>query len=102
MLTELSLMDQRKPHFDMLQWLPETVGAALIAAAKPRRLPEGGSIYVQEDEGDEMFRLVSGSVRLSVMGADGRDLLYLLFAPGDCFGTSSLVDGESRPHTAEA
>ncbi len=49
-----------------------------------------------------MFRLVSGTVRLSLLGDDGRDLLYQLFSPGDCFGTSSVVDGEPRPHTAEA
>jgi len=36
------------------------------------------------------------------MGDDGRELLYQLFAPGDCFGTSSVVDGEPRPQTAEA
>ncbi|AMK21104.1 CRP/FNR family transcriptional regulator [Sphingobium sp. TKS] len=49
-----------------------------------------------------MFRIVSGSVRLSVMGEDGRDLLYQLFGPGDCFGTSSVIDGEPRPQTADA
>src|SRR3546814_9062663 len=49
-----------------------------------------------------MFRLVSGSVRLSVICEEGRELLYQLFGPGDCFGTSSVVDGELRPHRAEA
>lgn len=45
---------------------------------------------------------VEGSVRLSVTRADGRELLYLLFEPGDCFGVSSLIDAESRPQTAAA
>src|SRR3546814_2682785 len=49
-----------------------------------------------------MFRLGSGSVRLSVICEEGRELLYQLFGPGDCFGTSSVVDGELRPHRAEA
>src|SRR3546814_17754513 len=49
-----------------------------------------------------MFRLVSGSVRLSVICEEGRELLYPLFGPGDCFGTSSVVDGELRPHRADA
>ena len=95
-------MAKRPALFDMFQWLSDDAGAALAAAAVARRIPAGGTIYDQWEEGDEMFRLVSGSVRLSVMGEDGRELLYLLFAPGDCFGTSSLVDGEVRPQRAEA
>ena len=88
--------------FDLFQWLPEKTSAALLASARTRKVAAGGIIYEQGGEGDEMFRLVSGSIRLSVMNADGRDLLYLFFSPGDCFGTSSVVDGEPRPQTAEA
>lgn len=39
---------------------------------------------------------------MSVMGADGRELLHQLFGPGACLGTTSLVDGDPRPQTAEA
>ena len=88
--------------FDLLQWLPEEAQKAFLAATRSRHLPAKALIYAQSDPGDDMFRLVSGSVRLSVMGPDGRELLYELFGPGDCFGTSSLVDGEPRPQTAEA
>ena len=95
-------MAKRPALFDMFQWLSDDAGAALAAAATARHIQAGGTIYDQSDEGDEMFRLLSGSVRLSVMGEDGRELLYLLFAPGDCFGTSSVVDGEARPQRAEA
>ena len=95
-------MAERHAPFDLLQWLSEEAGRAFTAAARRRRVPARNTIYAQSDDGQEMFRLVSGSVRLSVMGADGRDLLYQLFGPGDCFGTSSLVDGEPRPQTAEA
>lgn len=49
-----------------------------------------------------MFRVLSGSVRLSVAHPDGRELLYLLFQPGDCFGSSSCIDAAPRPQTAEA
>lgn len=95
-------MAKRYALFDILQWLSDDVGRAFLAAARVRRVPARGTIYEQSEEGNEMFRLVSGSVRLSVMGDDGRELLYQLFAPGDCFGTSSVVDGEPRPQTAEA
>lgn len=88
--------------FDLLQWLPESAREAFHAAARNRHFDQGELIYNQGDAGNQMYRLVSGAVRLSVARSDGRELLYLLFQPGDCFGTSSLVDGEMRPQTAEA
>jgi CRP/FNR family cyclic AMP-dependent transcriptional regulator len=95
-------MARRYSTFDILQWLPEDAGRAFASATRRRSVPARGKIYQQSDDGQEMFRLVSGAVRLSVMDDDGRDLFYLLFGPGDCFGASSLVDGEPRPQTAEA
>jgi len=88
--------------FDLTQWLsPETV-AAFDSAARTRRLAAGATIYTQADQGHELLRIVTGSVRISVMGADGRELLHQLFGAGACIGTSSLIDGEPRPQTAEA
>lgn len=95
-------MRQGHAPFDLTQWLDEAALAAFNQAAHIRTLSPRALIYQQSDDGDEMFRLVSGSVRLSVLGADGRELLYRIFEPGDCFGTSSLVDGETRPQTAKA
>ena len=89
-------------QFDLYRWLPSEVQAAFAAAAKRRRYTAGRMIYSQSDFGDEMFRLIEGEVRLSVTRGDGRELVYLLFKPGYCFGESSLIDGGSRPHTAEA
>jgi len=94
-------MESKSP-FDMSQWLEPSALAAMTAGATIRRIPANGTIYTQDEPGREMFRIVSGSVRLSVMQSDGRQLLYQLFEPGDCFGTSSLIDGERRPQTAEA
>jgi CRP-like cAMP-binding protein len=88
--------------FDFTQWLSAEARTAVLARAKLRRLPARALIYSQGDAGDEMFRIRSGLVRLSVMQRDGRELLYQLFEPGDCFGTSTIVDGEPRPQTAEA
>ena len=93
-------MDRCSPY-DLMQWLPEECQKAFSAAARTVSMPARHIIYAQSDDGDDMYRLLSGSVRLSVLGADGRDLLFTFFGPGACFGTSSLVDGESRPQTAE-
>lgn len=88
--------------FDMLQWLPAHARETFDRTAYRRSYADGNRIYVQSEAGTEMFRLLSGSVRLSVLRDDGREVLYLIFEPGDCFGSSSLVDGGPRPQTASA
>ena len=97
----LMLTDHPAP-FDLFQWLPKGASAAFEQAAQIRRYDEGETIYSQGDPGEHVYRLLSGSVRISVAKADGRELLYLLLEPGDCFGASSCIDGEPRPHTAQA
>lgn len=89
-------------RFDFLCGLPDPVRGAVSAALVRRRYPAGRTIYWCDEPGDEMFRLVAGTVRLLLMRADGRELVFTQFQPGDCFGTASLVDNGGRPHTAVA
>lgn len=92
-----------KPRsFDLVEWIGAPARAALTAAAGTRRIPAGRLIYQQGDAGREMFRIVEGVVRLSVSRGDGKEIVFLHFEEGDCFGVSSLIDGEPRPQTAEA
>lgn len=88
--------------FDLLQWMDADVARAFKAAMFRRHYSAGQTLYFQGDPGDEMFRLISGSVRLSVSRSDGREIVHALFEPGDCFGDSSMVDGGPRPQTVEA
>lgn len=96
------MMITQPSPFDIFQWLPIDVRTAFESEARVHHVRKGDHIYIEGDPGDAMYRLVSGSVRLSVADAEGRELLYLLFEPGDCFGISSCIDDEPRPHTARA
>jgi len=49
-----------------------------------------------------MYRIVSGSVRMSVLRYDGREALHSVLEPGDCFGICSMLDGAPRHHTTRA
>lgn len=88
--------------YDMLQWMDAEVAQAFQAACVRRHYAAGQIIYLQGDSGQEMYRLISGSVRMSVSRSDGREIIYAMFEPGDCFGDSSMVDDGPRPQTAEA
>lgn len=88
--------------FDFTQWLTPEAAAALEARSRIRRVAAGALIYAQGEPGEEMYRIRSGIVRMSVMQRDGRELSYQLFQAGDCFGTSTVIDAEPRPQTTEA
>lgn len=88
--------------FDILQWMEPAASEAFRGALRRRSYPAGQLIYLQGDVGREMYRLASGSVRLSATGSDGREVVLLRFESGDCFGEASLIDKYTRPHTAEA
>ena len=89
-------------RYDLLRALPATDRQAFEAAARQRSYAAGQTVYAQGDRGDEMYHIRSGVVRLSFLKEDGRELIHTLFHAGDCFGVSSLIDGEPRPQTAEA
>lgn len=89
-------------RFDLFAWLSVEARKDFVARARERRLGSCQIIYQRGDRGVEMYRILAGTVRLSTMRADGREMGYILFGPGDCFGVSTLLDGEGLPHTAES
>lgn len=94
--------EDRSATFDILQWVDVSARAAYAAAVRSLPYGAGQMIYLQGEPGEEMYRIAAGSVRLSVLGADGRDVTYVRLGPGDCFGDVSLIDGGIRPQTAVA
>jgi CRP-like cAMP-binding protein len=86
----------------MTQWMNPAVRQAYDEAVAHRRLAQGQVIYLHGDDATEMYRIVSGTVRLLTARSDGREVVFLRFGPGDCFGEASLIDREPRPQTAQA
>ncbi len=95
-------MLEKFSRYDLFQWLDPEVRAAFEHVTRVRRYAPGDVIFAEGDPGSEMFRIVSGAVRLSVARATGQEVVYTLFEPGDCFGDSSCIDGVPRSQTAEA
>src|SRR5215831_6402211 len=62
--------------------------------------PAGATLFVAGDSGDEMFVVVTGSVKVSVASEDG-DITLATFGPGDIFGELALLTtGGLRTATA--
>lgn len=69
------------------------------AAGVKRRVDAEREIYLQDDEADEIYFLVSGAVRTTRLTRDGRRQISGFYYPGDVFG---LESGDLHRFSAEA
>jgi len=72
----------------------------LLSRARGKRFRNGEIIFHKGMPGDSMIAVLSGQVRISAPGIDGREIVLNTIEPGQVFGEIALVDG--GPRTAEA
>jgi len=87
---------------DWIGELPGEVQEQVLAGMPRRHYHSGETIYRCGDAGDELYRVEQGVVRIYNVTDAGKELLYDLFPPGTCFGESSLIDDDVRPHSTQA
>jgi CRP/FNR family transcriptional regulator, cyclic AMP receptor protein len=86
----------------LLSGLPADIVEELMAVSMLRQLGDGECLYAQGDEGDGLFGVVKGRIRLSNSSREGKELLVMLVEPGDWIGEVSLLDGLPRSLDAYA
>jgi CRP/FNR family transcriptional regulator, cyclic AMP receptor protein len=75
---------------------------ALFARVRIRSYRPGEPIFHMGSAGDNMMAVVSGSVRISVTSADGREIVLAILQSGEVFGEMALLDGQERTADATA
>ena len=66
------------------------------------KLRKGQSLFKEGDDGDHLYVVSSGKVKLGTKSIDGRENLLMILGPGDMFGELSLFDSGPRTATAIA
>jgi CRP/FNR family transcriptional regulator/CRP/FNR family cyclic AMP-dependent transcriptional regulator len=61
-----------------------------------RSYGKDGVIILAEEEGNSLFIIDSGQVKVSIVSEDGREVILSLLGPGAVFGELSLLDGKPR------
>ena len=56
----------------------------------------GNYIFLEDSEGEQCFFVLKGSVKVTRLSKDGREVILAMLNEGDFFGEMSLLDGESR------
>jgi CRP/FNR family transcriptional regulator, cyclic AMP receptor protein len=76
--------------------------ARLAGLSHVLRVPRGAMLFQQGDEGDSLYAVMEGLVRITVSGQGGREFIIGLFEAGDVFGEIALLDGLPRTASASA
>ncbi len=82
--------------------LPPDIREAVAQRMHHRHYGDGEAVYVLGEEGHELYVVESGRVRSCNYTLSGKEIQYIVFQAGDCFGELSLIDGLCRVHSAYA
>ena len=84
---------KRVPLFEELS---EGELEALSHVALLRTFPKDRVVIMAEEEGDSLFVIHDGQVKVSIVSEDGREVILSILGEGNFFGEMSLLDGHPR------
>ncbi len=61
-----------------------------------RHYESGKFIFLEDSEGEQCFFVIKGSVKVTRLSKDGREVILAMLNEGEFFGELALLDGESR------
>ena len=76
--------------------LPEGELVPFGELMRERSYPKGSVILFEDDPGDALYLVVTGQVKVVLIGEDGREVILSVLGEGTFFGEMSLLDDEPR------
>jgi CRP/FNR family transcriptional regulator/CRP/FNR family cyclic AMP-dependent transcriptional regulator len=97
-------MDEREllGTVPIFQELSEEDLVSLAQLATRRPYPKDTVVFYENEQGDTLFMIVAGRIKVAILGDDGREVILSTLGPGDFFGEMALLDNEPRSATAIA
>ena len=83
-------------NVSLFESLDEHELEALSDLAFTRTFGKDSVIILAEEEGDTLFILKKGQVKVSIVSEEGREVILSLLGPGSVFGELALLDGKPR------
>lgn len=85
----------------LFEGLDEAHLEALAQVTVSRRLPKGVTVFFEGEQGDSLYIVRSGCVKIYRVAEDGREKTLALLSNGEFFGEMALLDEEPRSAVAE-
>jgi CRP/FNR family transcriptional regulator, cyclic AMP receptor protein len=80
--------------------LDEDAASSLRKSMVEVRLSRSEELFAEGDQGDRLYVIVEGKIKLGRTSSDGRENLLAILGPGEMFGELSLFDPGPRTATA--
>lgn len=96
------MVDEALRSAPLFRELNDEAAAALRASMVEVHLDRGEVLFREGDEGDRVYVVTEGKIKLGRTAQDGRENLLALLGPGQMFGELSLFDPGPRSATATA
>jgi len=90
---------RRAPLFTALD---EAAAVSLRASMDTVKIAKGSILFKEGDDGEHLYVIVEGKLKLGTSSGDGRENLLSILGPGEMFGELSLFDPGPRTSTATA
>src|SRR5262249_30723613 len=75
---------------------------ALLSYSRVERYAVGREIFAKGSPGQNMMAVLRGSVKISSLSPDGKEIVFNNVHPGEVFGEIAMLDGEERTAAATA
>jgi CRP/FNR family transcriptional regulator, cyclic AMP receptor protein len=99
-MTHVALVTTLLGRTDLFRSLTDSDRSAVAAQMREATYGSGQLIFSRGDPGEDIYLVVEGRVRLSVLSAEGKALSFNHAGRGDIFGEIATLDGQ--PRTADA
>ncbi len=86
----------------LLAGLDQEAAEHLIGEMARTHMERGDILFHEGDQGDRLYVIGEGKIKLGRTSADGRENLLAILGPGEMFGELSLFDPGPRTATATA
>ena len=98
----MPLMERREVlrRIQLFAELTDRESDTILDLMHEKTLGRGTTVFHQGDGGGGLYLLLTGSVKISRTGRDGRDVTVAVLHEGNFFGEMSLIDGQPRSASA--
>jgi len=72
---------------------------SLEAVAVRKKFPKNAVVFLQEDESDSVYIILSGRVKAVIHDEQGREIVLAMIGAGEYFGEMAALDGVPRSAT---
>ena len=93
-------MDEVLAKAGLFQGVAQEAAEALASSLTYGDYTRGEQVFTEGEQGDTLFIVLSGKVKIGRRAADGRENMLSVMGPSDMFGELSLFDPGPRTATA--